>query len=96
MRPPLASVTPIAVATGKPGPADQGREMLPTGSRSRPDGKTALRRQHRLEHGDADLDGHQHGPAKPIKVGARPRAIAITPDGKTAYVLNQGGSAEAR
>jgi YVTN family beta-propeller protein len=27
-------------------------------------------------------------PGKPIKVGVRPSAIAITPDGKTAYVAN--------
>ena len=31
-------------------------------------------------------------PGKPIKVGHRPRLIAITPDGKTAYVVNQGGT----
>jgi DNA-binding beta-propeller fold protein YncE len=29
-------------------------------------------------------------PGKPIRVGIRPRMIAITPDGKTAYVVNQG------
>ena len=28
-------------------------------------------------------------PGKPIKVGNGPRAIVITPDGKTAYVANQ-------
>jgi YVTN family beta-propeller protein len=29
-------------------------------------------------------------PGKPITVGDGPVAIAITPDGKTAYVVNQG------
>jgi YVTN family beta-propeller protein len=29
-------------------------------------------------------------PGRPIKVGRLPRAIAITPDGKTAYVVNWG------
>jgi YVTN family beta-propeller protein len=29
---------------------------------------------------------------KPIKVGAGPLAIAITPDGKTAYVANFGSA----
>ena len=28
-------------------------------------------------------------PGKPIKVGKFPRVIAITPDGRTAYVANQ-------
>jgi YVTN family beta-propeller protein len=31
-------------------------------------------------------------PGRPISVGFRPRVIAITPDGKTAYVINQGGT----
>src|SRR5262249_59956901 len=29
---------------------------------------------------------------KPIKVGANPQAIAITPDGKTAFVANYGSN----
>ena len=31
-----------------------------------------------------------HRPGKPIKVGANPQAIAITPDGSTAFVANYG------
>ena len=30
---------------------------------------------------------------KPIKVGAVPQAIAMTPDGKTAYVISGDGTA---
>jgi hypothetical protein len=33
-----------------------------------------------------------HRPGKPIKVGANPQAIAITPDGSTAFVANYGSN----
>jgi YVTN family beta-propeller protein len=47
-----------------------------------------LCRQQRGQLRDADRHGHQHaGPA--IRVGTQPEAIAITPDGKTAYVANE-------
>ena len=35
------------------------------------------------------IDTATNTPGEPIEVGVRPRAIAITPDGKTAYVVNQ-------
>jgi len=34
-----------------------------------------------------------HRPGKPVKVGANPQAIAITPNGKTVYVLDWGSAA---
>jgi DNA-binding beta-propeller fold protein YncE len=35
------------------------------------------------------IDTATNTPGEPVEVGVRPRAIVITPDGKTAYVVNQ-------
>jgi YVTN family beta-propeller protein len=47
-----------------------------------------LRRQLGRVHGGVNTATNKAG--KPIKVGPGPDAIAITPDGKTAYVANGG------
>ena len=40
-------------------------------------------------NGDSDRHGDQHG-GDGDQVGDAPAGIAITPDGKTAYVANEG------
>ena len=85
-QPRLGTVTPIATATNTAGPpitAGSG----PCTSRSRRTARPPTSPTAGLGHGDPDRDRHQHrGP--PITVGNGPDAIAITPDGKTAYVAN--------
>ena len=79
-------MTPIATATNTAGPP------IPVGTaplcdRDHAGRQDRLRHQRRLGHGDPDRDRHQHRrAADPDR--KRPLAIAITPDGKTAYVTN--------
>jgi len=80
------TVTPIATATGVPGPP------IPIGRTAgdiaiTPDGKTAY-----VTSDDGvvvPIATATNLPGEPIEVGERPRKIVITPDGATAYVLNQ-------
>ena len=82
------TVTPISTATNKAGkPITVGKN--PGRDRDHPERQDRLRRQRRLGHGDPDQHRHQHA-GKPIKVGSQPDFIAITPNGKTAYVINGG------
>ena len=83
-----ATVTPITHRHQHRRAADPGRRR-PVGHRDHPGRQDRLRRQRRVGHGDPDRDRHQHRrPADPGR--KRPVAIAITPDGKTAYVANFG------
>ena len=82
-------MTPIDPATSTAGPADHGRERAPR-DRDHPGRQDRLRRQRRLGHGDPDRHSPPTPPAPPITVGRNRSAIAITPDGKTAYVANHG------
>ena len=66
--------------------ADQGRARTPA-YRDHPGREDRLRRQRHLGHGHPDQHRHQRA-WQPIKVGLDPGVIAITPDGKTAYVAN--------
>ena len=94
-RPPTS---PTRLGHGDPDPdrhqqrlADQGRHG-PAGHRDHPGREDRLRRKRRLGHGDPDPDRHQHRRAGDQGRNA-PRAIAITPDGKTAYVVNTASRA---
>ena len=62
--------------------------LRPRVHRDHPGREDGLRRQHGPEHRHPDQRGHQHrrqaDPRRP-----RPVWIAITPDGKTAYVVNE-------
>ena len=81
------TVTPIATATNTAGPPiTVGNDPCHRDHAGRQD---RLRRQRRLGHGDPDRDRHQHRRAADHG-RERPYAIAITPDGKTAYVANVG------
>ena len=81
------TVTPISTATNTAGPPiTVGNDPC---HRDHAERQNRLRRQLRLGHRDPDHDRHQHRRA--ADHGRKnPRAIAITPDGKTAYVANQG------
>ena len=80
------TVTPITTATNTAGaPIPVGD--YPVCHRDHAGRQDRLRRQPRLGHGDPDHDRHQH--RRTADHDRRPpRAIAITPDGKTAYVAN--------
>jgi YVTN family beta-propeller protein len=71
------------------GQADQGRRE-PAGDRHHAGRRHRLRRQLRLGLGHADRDCQPAG--APIPVGKQPWAVAITPDGRTAYVANYGSN----
>ena len=70
------------------GQADRGREA-PAGHRHHARRQDRLRRQQPLRHRHAHQYGHLAG-GPPIPVGRDPQSIAVTPDGKTAYVTNTG------
>ena len=81
------TVTPITTATNTAGPPiTVGATRTPSRSRrtARPPTSST-----RLGHGDPDRDRHQHRRAADHG-RQRPLGIAITPDGKTAYVANTG------
>ena len=60
-------MTPITIATDTAGkPITVGKD--PDGIAITPDGKTVYVANIDLEHGDTDLDGHQHR-GKPIRIG---------------------------
>ena len=70
------------------GPGDPGRHR-PDRGRDHPGRQDRLRRQPGLGHGDADRHRDQHaGRGDPGRQLSRSR-VAITPDGKTAYVANE-------
>ncbi len=80
----LVVPAPHAAADAAPMTALSGTSSAgPAESRPPPTSSTSAR------HGDPDRDRHQY-PRPPIPVGADPDAIAITPDGRTAYVVNGG------
>ena len=87
-------VVPIATATSTPGPPIRvgltrpGRRITPSQSRSPRTGKTAYVASINSGTVDADRHGDEHaGRADRGRCAAR--AIVITPDGKTADVVNQ-------
>jgi len=89
------TVTPIVTATNTPGePIDVGNE--PFAIAVRPDGKTVYvtntwENTGRLASGQSTVTPiatATNTPGPPIQVGSGPWAFAITPDGKTAYVIN--------
>ncbi len=81
------TVTPIEVATGKPGSEIKvGSE--PVWVAVTPDGETA----YVANYGSESVTPIEVATGKPgseIKVGSFPKALALTPDGKTAYVANE-------
>jgi YVTN family beta-propeller protein len=89
------TVTPIVTATNTPGePIDVGNE--PFAIAVTPDGKTVYvantwENTGRLASGQSTVTPiatATNTPGPPIQVGSGPWAFAITPDGKTAYVIN--------
>ncbi len=81
------TVTPIEVATNKPGTGiTVGSE--PVGVAVTPDGKTAYVTNYGSES-VTPIEVATNTPGSEIKVGSFPKAVAITPDGKTAYVVNE-------
>jgi YVTN family beta-propeller protein len=92
------SVTPVDLATGAPGvPIAVG--PMPRAIAITPDGRTAFV----LNWGGASVTpiqlapnrfpagpGHFGVPLRPVRVGSYPSAIAIAPDGVTAYVAGYG------
>jgi YVTN family beta-propeller protein len=82
------SVTPINVATDKPGQAIT-VGSFPDAIAITPDGTTAYV-ANRGSGTVTPIDTTTSTAGQAIKVGAGPDAIAITPDGKTAYVVNNG------
>jgi YVTN family beta-propeller protein len=87
------TVTPIDVATGKPGPEIKVGSG-PVAVAVTPDGKTA----YVVNQGGASgsgtvtpIDVATGEPGPEIKVGREPYGVAVTPDGKTAYVTNSDG-----
>ena len=81
-------VTPVNLRTGALGrPARAGRIPDDGGHPRREDG---LRGQHELEHGDPARYGHEPG-SQEHQGRHTSRAVVVTPDGRTAYVLNQSG-----
>jgi YVTN family beta-propeller protein len=89
------TVTPIDTATNTPGePIDVGNE--PFAIAVTPDGKTVYvantwENTGRLASGQSTVTPiatATNTPGPPIPVGSGPWAFAITPDGKTAYVIN--------
>ena len=97
-RPPT-SPTPAITAIGHGDPdqhrhqqgrqGDHGRGR-PQCHRDHPEREDRLRRQLRLGHGDPDQHRHQHRGQGRSRSARTPGAIAITPDGKTAYVASHG------
>jgi YVTN family beta-propeller protein len=92
---PRGTVTPIDTATNMPGePIDVGDE--PFAIAVTPDGKTVYVANTWENTGrPASAPGTvtpiataTNTPGAPIEVGSQPWAFAITPDGKTAYVIN--------
>ena len=81
-------VTPIDTASNTPGP----EITVGTSRRDRdhPRRQDRLCGQRGQQLGDADRRGH-NTPA-PKSMWAAPARVAITPDGKTAYVTNEGSS----
>jgi YVTN family beta-propeller protein len=89
------TVVPIATATNTPGePIDVGNE--PFAITVTPDGKTVYvantwentGRPARAPGTVTPIATATNTPGEPIEVGSQPWAFAITPDGKTAYVIN--------
>jgi YVTN family beta-propeller protein len=92
---PRGTATPIDTATNRPGkPIDVGNE--PFAITVTPDGKTVYVANTWENTGrPASTPGTvtpittaTNAPGAPIEVGSQPWAFAITPDGKTAYVIN--------
>ena len=81
------TVTPIDTATNTAGHADPGRPPRSSG-RDHPGRQDRLRHQRRFSNTVTPIDTATNTPGTPIPVGGIPYAIAITPDGKTAYVTN--------
>ena len=74
---------PIAVGVNRPGLHDQ-----PDGIVITPDGKTVYVAN--IGSGTVTpIDTATNAPGEPIEVGVRPRAIGITPDSTTGYMVNQ-------
>ena len=84
------SVTPIDLASNTAGP-EITVVSTPGRDRDHPGRQDRLRHQHGQQLGDADRPGEQHS-RREITVGKEPRGIAITPNGKTAYVANNGSN----
>src|SRR6185312_13550168 len=59
------------------------------GHRDRPRRQDRLRSRHPVGHGHPNPDRHQHGP-RPDQGGTESAGHRDHPDGKTAYVLNNG------
>jgi YVTN family beta-propeller protein len=91
------TVTPIDTATNTAGPAIRVGPQ-PIAIAVTPNGRTAYVVNQNASVAGPDIsDGTvtpittaTNTPGNPIKVGRLPAAIAITPDGQTAYVVNQG------
>src|SRR3982074_3015872 len=80
------TVTPIEVATNKPGP-EITVGSHPGGVAVTPDGWAYV--TNRESNTVTPLEVATNKPRPEITDGARPVGIAITPDGKTAYVTNE-------
>ena len=78
-------MTPIQTATNTAAQGDQGRERSRR-HRDHPERENRLRRQRRLGHRDPDQTATNR-PARRSRSGPARYAIAITPNGKTAYVV---------
>jgi YVTN family beta-propeller protein len=83
------TVTPIEVATNKPGPEIK-VGTNPIAVAITRDGKTAYVTNDG-SNSVTPIDVATNKPGAEIKVGTSPIAVAITPDGKTAYVTNEIG-----
>ena len=70
--------------------ADQDRQR-PRRHRDHPGRKNRVRRLHRFGQRSPRSISPPAPPCQPIRTGSLPDAIAITPDGKTAYVVSQLG-----
>ena len=89
-----SAVVPIDTATGTPGAPIRvgvdrpGLHDQPDGIAITPDGKTVYVAN--IGSGTVTpIDTATNTPGEPIEVGVRPRAIVITRDSRTAYVVNQ-------
>jgi len=82
-----AGVIPVSVTTGRPGPAIKITGV--TGIATAPQGQTLYLA---TKAGVTPVSTASGRPGRTVKTGAGPRAIAITPDGMTAYVVNYGSA----
>jgi YVTN family beta-propeller protein len=80
-----AGLVPVSIATGKPGGAI--KVTGATGVATTPDGDIVYVTDSKGVTPVSTVSGQ---PGNPIPVGKTPRAVAVAPDGKTAYAVNYG------